>query len=474
MFFQSLKLRHKIVLPFMLLFVAAIIVTAYVSTSLMSRQLDSRLTEQIHDVLAIVSQGDFAFNTEILQQLKVVLDADIVTFGKNGRVLAGTLSEDSNAGILEMVFPPNTVEQILGDSQRAITRDVLYADEPYRIAYHSLPNAPQTFIAFVVPISDIAAAKNDIAKAISLLTAVIIVIVIVVSQVIARGVTTPLQKLLAHTRKLAAGDWSTALAVEGDDEVARLGRAYNEMAVQLREYEEKLLHSEKLALTGQLAARVAHDIRNPLSSIKMQAQMLRNKLKSLESDPSPVQHILDEIDRVEWVVQGLLDLSKPGDLELVESPVEGPLEEALAAGGPQLRHFGIAVEKHFEPGLPPAKLDPLRFKQALLNLIVNATEEMPHGGTLTVGARLSASGETLEIEIKDDGPGIDPSVRDNLFDPFVTTKREGVGLGLVNTKSIIERHGGSIAVEPGEDGGTRVIITIPRQSVADAQEVTHG
>jgi len=474
MLFQSLKLRHKIVFPFLLLFIAAIIVTAYVSTSLMSRQLDSRLTEQIHDVLEIVSQGDFAFNREILEQLKLVLDADIVTFGEDGRVLAGTLSGESNAGMLDMVFSPGISEQILQHDQRTISRDVLYQDEPYRIAYHPLPNTPLTFIAFVVPTADIAAAKNDIAKAISVLTVVVILVVVFVSQVIARGVTTPLQKLLDHSRKLAAGDWSTAPTIEGDDEVARLGRAYNEMAVQLREYEEKLLHSEKLALTGQLAARVAHDIRNPLSSIKMQAQMLRNRLKSLNDDPSPVQSILDEIDRVEWVVQGLLDLSKPGALELIESPIEGPLEEALAAGGPQLRHFGIAVEKHCEPGLPPTMLDPLRFKQALLNLIVNAAEEMPHGGTLTAGARLSATGEALEIEIKDDGPGIDPSVRDKLFDPFVTTKREGVGLGLVNTKSIIERHGGSIAVGPCAGGGTRVIISIPLPPAANAQEVTHG
>ena len=224
MFFRRLQLRHKIVLPFMLLFIAAIVVSAYVSTSLMSRQLDSRLTEQIHDVLEIVSRGDFAFNKEILEQLKLVLDADIVTFGDDGGVLAGTLSEESNAGMVDMVFSHDLRELILGDGQREITRDVIYKDEPYRIAYHALPNAPRTFIAFVFPTSDIAAAKNDIAKAISILTAVIIVVVIFVSQVIARGITTPLRQLLTHTRKLAAGDWSTAPTAKGDDEVARLER----------------------------------------------------------------------------------------------------------------------------------------------------------------------------------------------------------------------------------------------------------
>jgi signal transduction histidine kinase len=193
----------------------------------------------------------------------------------------------------------------------------------------------------------------------------------------------------------------------------------------------------------------------------MQAQLLRTKLSPGPGARDSLEAILREIDRVERVVEGLLDLSRPGELALETGDVSQVMEEALRAIEPTLNHRKIAVERRLAGELPPARFDRDRLANALLNLIANAADAMPEGGTLVAATGIGEDGSSLFLEIGDHGPGIDPGVRDKLFDPFFTTKREGVGLGLLNTKSIAERHGGRVELLPGEPKGTRARITLP-------------
>ncbi len=213
---------------------------------------------------------------------------------------------------------------------------------------------------------------------------------------------------------------------------------------------------------------MAHDIRNPLSAIKMQAQLLRTKLKPGEHDRETLNTVLREIDRVEWVVKGLLDLASPGELHLEPGDINEVLGEALQLTEAKLKHFKIAVQGRFDAAVLPVLLDADRLKQALLNLILNAADAMPNGGTLRVTTGSGSDDSTVTIEICDDGVGLAPNAGDKIFDPFYTTKREGVGLGLVNTKSIVERHGGTIRLTARNGKGTRAVITLP--SVGRAAE----
>ena len=226
--------------------------------------------------------------------------------------------------------------------------------------------------------------------------------------------------------------------------------------------EQKLLQSEKLAVTGFLAAQIAHDIRNPLSSIRMEAQLLRDKV-----EPGPnmdlLRAMLREIDRVEWVVKGLLELSSPGELRLESSDVNEVIQEVLEQLSLQLRHRKIETTTEPGVGLPRIELDVDRFKQGLLNVMLNAADSMTRAGQrLTVRTSLIQATETIRIEVIDEGSGIPEEIRSKIFDPFVSTKREGVGLGLVNSKSVVERHHGTIRLETGPGGvGTSAIIDLP-------------
>ena len=240
---------------------------------------------------------------------------------------------------------------------------------------------------------------------------------------------------------------------------------------------EALVRSEKLALAGLLAARVAHDIRNPLSSIKMQTQLLQSKLRGHVEDEALLDAVRHDIDQVESVIRGLIELARPGELTLRPTGLNDSVRAVLQHLSPQLTYRKIVVDARLDSDLPPIALDAGRFTQALTNVLVNAAEAMPTGGTLAVSTSTAPDGSTVLVDVCDDGTGIDPAVADRLFDPFVSTKRDGVGLGLVNTKAIVESHGGRITLAARDQKGTRARISLPIRGgprPATAADGSHG
>lgn len=453
-----MTIRYKVVIPFTLLFVVVTAVTAFVSISLLSRSLEHKIRRQIDHASDMLARADFALNASILNKLKPIIDADMITYRTDGMVVASTLSTPEKQPLLRLIQTPTPAAQLFTQGQRLVIRDVRFQGLPYKIAYRPVNIQEGTLIAFVVPTSDIALLRQRVTIILATITVLMVLAVFLVSQLIARSITAPVQRLVEFTRTVAAGDLSQQAVISTRDEIGRLAAAFNDMVRQLRQSEAKLIQSEKLAAVGQLAAGVAHEIRNPLSSLKMHVQLLRNESQDAKQ-PSSV--MLREIDRVEWVVKGLLDLANPGQLQCAPGSINDVCRDTLELTQAKLAHRKIAVETHFEPTIPPLLLDADRLKQAVLNLILNAAEAMPEGGTLAATTSLTRDGTAVTLEICDDGAGIDARIGDRLFDPFVTTKREGVGLGLVNTKSILERHGGTVELVAREGKGTRAIITLP-------------
>jgi len=234
-------------------------------------------------------------------------------------------------------------------------------------------------------------------------------------------------------------------------ELDHLVEAMNRMLAEVR-------RAERLGVMGQMAAGVAHEIRNPLSSIKMHAQLLRARLPD-DNGRKELDAILHDVDLVESVVRGLLELARPGEVQLREILLNDVVREVLQQLATQLAYRKIHTAVSLDETLPTIEMDRDRFKLALMNVIVNAADAMPRGGTLEITtARQDGS---MQLEVCDDGIGIDPAMLERVFDPFVSTKRDGVGLGLVNAKAIVETHGGRIRLAAREGGGTRVTMTLP-------------
>ena len=228
----------------------------------------------------------------------------------------------------------------------------------------------------------------------------------------------------------------------------------------LQEAEAAVRRSERLAALGQLSAGLAHEIRNPLSTIKTSAEMLR---KSVDAD-SAVAHemagyISTEVDRTNALVTRFLDFARPLALHLEKTDLAAVIDRAVTEVEKHTPPFEVTIYKNYSPEIPPLLLDGQLMERVLYNLLLNAAQASPARGSVTVKTR--QLGDTVEIAVIDRGAGIDPKDLETIFNPFFTTKLGGVGLGLAIVSKIVDEHGGTIAVESEPDSGSVFRIFLP-------------
>jgi two-component system sensor histidine kinase HydH len=228
---------------------------------------------------------------------------------------------------------------------------------------------------------------------------------------------------------------------------------------ELRRLQEQLRRNERLSALGNLAAGVAHEIRNPLSSIKGFATYLAGKVQG--QDREAARAMVQETDRLNRVVSELLEFARPGELKLQDEDLGGVVDRALRLARADVAGKGVAVE--FRPGgmLPPIPLDPERMTQALLNLFLNAVQAMDQGGTLRISATPDREAGIVSLRIEDTGHGMPPEVLADIFNPYFTTKPSGTGLGLAIVHRIVEGHGAAIKVESAVGRGSVFTIELP-------------
>ncbi|MGA2465248.1 MAG: GAF domain-containing protein [Thermodesulfobacteriota bacterium] len=231
----------------------------------------------------------------------------------------------------------------------------------------------------------------------------------------------------------------------------------------LRKTEAQLIRSEKLAALGQLAAGIAHEIRNPLTSINILIHSLTENLPTKNSHWEDLKVIEEEILRINEIVDQFLRFAKPASPLFEKADLIPIFEETLQLLRPQIERGGISVQKEFE-SLPRATVDKEQMKQVILNLLMNAIQAMPKAGRLGLSDRMSRDGHWVELTIQDSGIGIPPEDIDKLFDPFFSTKEGGIGLGLSIAHRIIDQHHGKIEVESKPGKGTLFTISLPISS----------
>jgi signal transduction histidine kinase len=229
---------------------------------------------------------------------------------------------------------------------------------------------------------------------------------------------------------------------------------------------KKIFHADKLATVGELAAAAAHEIRNPLTSIRSTVQYVH---KNLPDDKKPlVEGLIVEVDRIDQIIKGLLSFSKASELHIDHIDAEEILNQTLLLLEPEFRSHNIEVRKVFDP--PPCRIaaDAAQLKQVFLNIILNSIQAMPKGGTITVtiaDGKQANKHDFVGVTIADTGTGIPEKDLAKIFDPFYTTKESGTGLGLSIAYGIISKHGGEIEIESATDKpntGTTVVIRLPK------------
>lgn len=293
--------------------------------------------------------------------------------------------------------------------------------------------------------------------------------------------------LLTGTRHIMQGDLRHRVSETQRDEIGQLARSFNAMAQEIQEHrqslerkveartaelkqaQDSLVQSEKLASIGLLASGVAHELNNPLTSILMNVNLLTEDALDRPALRQELQRIGEDAVRCKHIIDDLRDFSRRPELVVVASDLNALVQDALGvvtrSGGLQ----GATVATEFARGIPPVPCDAVRMEQVLGNVLSNAAQCMPHGGNLTVGTALRAG--YAEISVTDTGPGIPEAIRSRIFDPFFTTKPQGTGLGLSIVHTIMMAHGGRVEVEsttredhearPSRPVGTRVALLLP-------------
>lgn len=245
---------------------------------------------------------------------------------------------------------------------------------------------------------------------------------------------------------------------EQSEKHRRTAEQLTEANRQVLEAEEAVRRSDRLAALGQLTAGLAHELRNPLGTIKASAEMLNNTLSAENEVAREVAGFIStEVDRTNSLVTRFLQFARPLQVRLETADLGQTLDRAIAAA--EREAAGITIYKAYAPEIPPFPLDAELMERVFYNLVVNAAQASPAGGAVTVKTRIS--GRNAETLVIDRGSGIDKAHRAQIFNPFFTTKKEGVGLGLAIVAKIVDEHGGKIAVESEPGKGSIFCVSLP-------------
>ena len=240
-------------------------------------------------------------------------------------------------------------------------------------------------------------------------------------------------------------------------------------AESVRKIEGEIEVSRRLANIGKLTSGVAHEVKNPINSIVVHLEILRNKMKQPDADSQRHMDVIgSEIQRLDRVVQTLVDFTRPVELKLAELDLRSLVQQVAFVARPDCERHGVQVVTEIGDETLPAKVDSDLFKQALLNIVINGAQAMETGGTLTLRAR--RNGGEAQIEIQDTGEGIPPAIRDKIFNLYFTTKKSGSGIGLAMTYRIMQLHNGSIHFDTRSGEGTTFYLCLPLLRAEQPQE----
>jgi signal transduction histidine kinase len=267
----------------------------------------------------------------------------------------------------------------------------------------------------------------------------------------------PLKRLAERAREIARGDYKQRVDASSPDEIGALAAEFNAMAAALDEREQRLIRSERLAAVGKIAAQITHEVRNPLSSIGLNAEMLEEETAGEAKQLA--RAIVKEVDRLTEITEQYLRFARLPRPRLEREDLGAIASSLLAFLRPELEKRGVTVDARLDGALPAVSADESQLRQALLNLMRNAAEAMPSGGTLVVTAH-ALDPRTVELTIGDSGEGIAAENLPKIFDPFFSTKEGGTGLGLALTQQIIVEHGGRIEVSSEPGHGTTFVVRL--------------
>jgi len=294
---------------------------------------------------------------------------------------------------------------------------------------------------------------------------------LIVAYFMSQKISIPIIKLVSASKEVEQGNLDAKVEIATNDELQYLAESFNEMAAALKRRDErlrdfatrKIMESERLALIGQLAANVAHELNNPLQGIVAFSYLVLERISNDDPNKELVEKIVGQANRSRDIIRGLLDFSRQRKPDKSMSNVNTILQECIALVENQATFQNIQIVKDLQDDLPLVVLDPSQIERVFINIIINAAEAMDGEGQLDLTTRHDPSDDAIEVTITDTGCGIKEDDIINIFDPFFTTKEvgHGTGLGLAISYGIIKSHKGSVSVKSEVGKGSTFIFRLP-------------
>jgi signal transduction histidine kinase len=415
------------------------------------------------------TEGQKPVTDEALVWVASIIRNDLDLF-ERGRLLASSKRELYSSGLLAPRVSGPVYRSLVLEGQPSVLRSERIGDFSYDVA--SVPahlDAAEPGI-LSIPLAlrqrDVEAALEDLDRTMRLASVVFLALAAVVARSMARRISGPISDLTQATLRVAEGDLHTRVETTSQDELRRLVEAFNKMARDLDLQRRDLERSNRLAAWAEMARQVAHEVKNPLTPIQLSAEHLRRVWNDRSEDfaatlETCTQTILKQVRILRSMVTEFSAFARPPapeleshDLAPILAEVVQPYESALPPA--------VALSLEIEPGVPRVRADRRLLERGVVNLLENALQAVGERGWIRVGLRSDGARRVI-IEVRDSGPGVDPEVRDRIFEPFFSTKTSGSGLGLALVKKIAEDHGGGVALESGGREGTRAILWLPAE-----------
>jgi len=455
-------LYPRFILPYAITLIFATLLAWWVAISLLTTTLERRLEAQLGHAAEVLAGGSLPLTPELLTRLEDLLRAKVLLLRRDGQVERHSAFPQSQGLEAALAARLSTLSQ---DGSAIIRLQV--GSTPYLAAVHAEIGgdvATYQAVVAVTSLADVRAATRSAAWWLGSAAVAGLLVFSWIGHRAARSITVPIQQLAQMSERIAAGERSVRVEINDRGEVGALADALNCMADHLQTYESEAAAHSRLAALGEMAARIAHEIRNPLTAIKMQIQLLGEAV-GLSEKPR-VERVMAEIERLELIVSGTLTMARPQRLETRPMELSAEVNTVCDLFAAHLAHRHISLTTQLQPGIT-CKLDSDRFKQVVFNLLTNAADVLPNGGTIHVSTMQDDERRHGLLVVEDSGPGIAPDQRETLFDRAGSGRANRLGIGLRLSRELIELHGGSInADESPTLGGARFTIRFP---VADVQ-----
>ena len=415
--------------------------------------------------------GEKPVTDEALVWVASIIRNDLDLFDR-GRLLASSKRELYSSGLLAPRVSGPVYRALVLEGQPSALRTERIGDFSYDVA--SVPvrldGAEPGILSIPLALRqrEVESALEDLDRTMRLASLVFLVLAAVVARSMARRISGPISDLTRATLRVAGGDLGARVETRSQDELRRLVEAFNKMAGDLERQRRDLERSNRLAAWAEMARQVAHEVKNPLTPIQLSAEHLRRVWRDRSEDfaatlETCTQTILKQVRILRGMVTEFSAFARPPapeleshDLAPILAEVVAPYESALPPA--------VALSLEVAPRVPRVRADRRLLERGIVNLLENALQAVGERGWIRIALR-SEDGRAV-IEVRDSGPGVDPEIRDRIFEPFFSTKTSGSGLGLALVKKIAEDHGGGVALESGGREGTRAILWLPAEEEA--------